>query len=380
MAPILVRGAVFGGAGRPIMLETLHLDDPAEGELRVRMVASGVCHSDLHVVDGEWARPANVVLGHEGAAIVEALGPGVPERPLGAALADGGFRVGDLVVLAWTAPCGACVACRRGEAWLCLDPRGNGHRLDANAVRLRRSDGTPIGVYSGIGTFCTAQVVAAEAAVPVDPRTPPEIAALIGCAVTTGVGAVTNTAAVQAGESVLVIGAGGVGLAAIMAAADIGASPLIAVDREPAKRELARRAGASDAASPAQALEIVRRLTGRGVDHAFEAIGLLESVALAMDATRPGGTTTLIGMPPQADRLPLDVYQFVERGSRLVGSNYGSAVPARDFPRIASAYLEGRLPLELMVTSRVGLDDLDDALAAMRRRDGARRVVVFDTA
>lgn len=374
----MVRGAVFGGPGQPITLETLYLDEPAQGELRVRMLASGVCHSDLHVVDGEWARPVDLILGHEGAAIVEALGTGVAERPQNAPLGDGGFRVGDLVVLAWTAPCGACAACQRGEAWLCSDPRGNGHRLAADSVRLRRPDGAPIGVYSGIGTFCTAQVVAAEAAVPIDPRTPPEIAALIGCAVTTGVGAVINTAAVRAGQSALIVGAGGVGLAAIMAAADGRASPVIAVDREPAKRELALRAGASHAVSPGEALEAVQRLTGQGVDHAFEAIGLVESVRLAMDATRPGGTTTLVGMTPQADRVPLDVYQFVERGGHLVGSNYGSAVPARDFPRIASAYLEGRLPLELMVTERIGLGDLDPAFAAMRRRDGARRVVVFD--
>jgi S-(hydroxymethyl)glutathione dehydrogenase/alcohol dehydrogenase len=378
MGPSTVRGAVFERPGRPITLETLLLDEPAEGELRVRMVASGVCHSDLHVVDGEWARPPNVVLGHEGAAIVDALGPGVAERPQNAPLGDGGFRVGDLVVLAWTAPCGGCAACHRGEAWLCSDPRGNGHRLAAEWVRLRRPDGTPLAVYSGIGTFCTAQVVAAEAAVPIDPRTPPEIAALIGCAVTTGVGAVTNTAAVRAGESVLVVGAGGVGLAAIMAAADAGASPVIAVDREPAKRELSLGAGASHAVSPEEALETVHQLTGHGVDHAFEAIGMVETVRLAMDATRPGGTTTLVGMTPQFDRVPLDVCQFVERGGHLVGSNYGSAVPARDFPRIASAYLAGRLPLELMVTERIGLDDLDAAFAAMRRRDGARRVVVFD--
>lgn len=378
MAPGTVRGAVFRGPGLPLTIEILRLDEPQEGELRVRMVASGVCHSDLHVMDGEWARPVDVVLGHEGAAIIEALGPGVAERPEGAPVGDGGHRVGDMVVLAWTAPCGACGACNRGEPWLCSEPRGAGHRRDADAVRLRRPDGSPIGAYSGIGTFCTAQVVAAAAAVPIDPRTPPEIAALIGCAVMTGVGAVTNTAQVQAGESVLVVGAGGVGLAAIMAAADAGASPVIAVDREPAKRWLALRAGASHAISPEEAVEAVHLLTGDGVDQAFEAIGLVETVGLAMDATRPGGTTTLVGMTAQADRVPLDVYAFVERGGRLVGSNYGSTVPARDFPRIAGAYLEGRLPLDVMVTERIGLADLEGAFAAMRRRDGARRVVLFD--
>ena len=164
--PANVRAAVFEGAGRPLRFEQLELDPPGPGEVRVRMVASGVCHSDLHVVDGEWARPPNVVLGHEGAAIVEELGPGTPERAAGAAIGDGGLRVGDLVVLAWTAPCGACRACRGGEAWLCTAPRGAGHRLAPELARLHRPDGTAIGAYSGIGTFSSGQVVAAEAAIP----------------------------------------------------------------------------------------------------------------------------------------------------------------------------------------------------------------------
>jgi S-(hydroxymethyl)glutathione dehydrogenase/alcohol dehydrogenase len=221
-------------------------------------------------------------------------------------------------------------------------------------------------------------VVAAEAAIPIDPGTPPELAALIGCAVTTGVGAVVNTARVQSGESVVVVGAGGVGLSAIMAAASIGARFVIAVEREPAKRELAIKAGATHAVSPERAAATVRRLTADGADHAFEAIGLTQTVELAVSLTRPGGTTTLVGMTPQQDRAAIDVYRFVEDGRRLLGSNYGSAVPARDFPRIAAAYAEGRLPLDLLVSERIGLDGLEGAFDAMRRREGARRVVVFD--
>src|SRR5688500_2949041 len=166
------RGLVFRGPDRPLEVERLQLDDPAPGEVLVRMVASGVCRSDLHVVDGEWERPSGVVLGHEGAAIVEAIGPGGSGSEL---------RRRDLVVLAWTAPCGTCRACDRKEAWLCSQPRGSGHRLRAEDVRLRTVDGASIGVYSGIGTFGDRQVVANEAAVPIDARTPPEIAALIGC-------------------------------------------------------------------------------------------------------------------------------------------------------------------------------------------------------
>jgi S-(hydroxymethyl)glutathione dehydrogenase/alcohol dehydrogenase len=376
MPAIATRGAVFHGPDRPATVEPLLLDDPRPGELRVRMVASGVCRSDLHVIDGEWARPTDVVLGHEGAAIVEALGPGVPERATDGRLDTGGLRVGDLVVLAWTAPCGRCIACRRGEAWLCADPRGAGHRLAPDLVRLRRPDGTPIGAYSGIGTFGERQVVAAEAAIPVDPRTPPEIAALVGCAVTTGVGAVINTADVRPGDSVVVIGAGGVGLSAIMAAHMRGADPLLLVDPAEGKRAMAVDVGATHSATPVEARAVVHDLTRAGADHVLDAIGLVETVELAIDLTRPGGTTTLVGMTPMGHRASFDVYRFVEDGKRLLGSNYGSAVPARDFPRICSLYLDGGLPLDLLVTEIITLDDLEAAFDAMRRGDGARRVVV----
>lgn len=361
-----VRAAVFHGPQRPISIETLLLDPPATGEVLVRMVASGVCHSDLHVVDGEWSRPADLVLGHEGAGIIEALGPEVD-----------GLALGDLVVLAWTAPCAACPACQRNEPWLCSDPHGSGHRLSPTQARLSRPDGSTVGVYSGIGTFAECQVVAAEAAIRVDPRTPPEIAALVGCAVTTGVGAVLNTAAVQAGESVVVIGAGGVGLSSIMAAVMAGAQPVVAIDAVPAKMTLAREAGATHAATPDEARALVAEVTQGGADHVFEAIGLSETVELAIDLTRPGGTTTLVGMTPQTDRAPIDVYRFVEDGRRLLGSNYGSAVPARDFPRICDLYLDGSLPLDLLVTERIDLEGLEGAFAAMRQRDGDRRVVAF---
>jgi len=371
-----VRGAVFVGPRRPLSVEDLRLDVPATGEVRVRMAASGICHSDLHVVDGEWPRPQDVVLGHEGAAIVEELGEGVPGRAADAPL-DAGLRIGDLVVLAWTAACQRCAACLRGQSWLCTTPDGAGHRLAPELVRVRRPDGRAVGVYSGIGTHATHQVVAASAAIPVDPRTPVEVAALIGCAATTGVGAVRNTAAVQAGEVVVVIGLGGVGLSAIMAAVDAGAGCIVAVDREPAKLELALACGATDAFAPAEASEGVGRLTDGGADHVFEAIGLPTTVELAVDLARPGGTITLVGMTPQGERAGIDVYRFVEDGKRLLGSNYGSAVPARDFPWIASAVVAGRLPMELLVTERIGLDGIEAAFDAMRRRDGARRVIVF---
>jgi S-(hydroxymethyl)glutathione dehydrogenase/alcohol dehydrogenase len=371
---IPVRAAVFLGPAE-FRVEELLLDPPGPGEVSVRMLASGVCHSDLHVLDGDWERPAPVAMGHEGAGIVEAVGPGGGTRP-------GSPAVGDLVVLAWTAPCGACPACARGEAFLCADPRGAGHRRAAADVRLRRPDGTPVGVYSGIGTMATRQVVAAEAAIAVDPALPAVEAALLGCAVTTGVGAVTRTAGVRGGETVVVIGLGGVGLSAVMGAVLAGAARVVAVDRVPAKLELAREVGATDAVlagdGPATRAELLRLVPG-GADHALEAIGLAATAELAIEVVRPGGTVTLVGMPPQGVRAGIDVYTFVERGIRLLGSNYGSAIPAEAFPALAGHAAAGRLPVGRLVEQRIGLDDLAPAFDALRRGDGARRVVVFDS-
>ena len=357
---IITRGAVFQGPRTPPRIEELILDAPQRGEVRVRMAAAGVCHSDLHVVDGEWERPAGVVMGHEGSAWVEQLGDGVI-----------GLDVGDLVVLAWTAPCRSCRSCRRAEPWLCSQPEGSGHRLAPELVRLHRPDGEGIGVYSGIGTFGQHQVVAASAAIKVDPRTPAEVAALIGCAVTTGIGAVRNTARVEPGKSVVVIGLGGVGLSAVMGAVAQGANPVIAVDTSEAKLELATRAGAHRALLAGDARQ------GVGADHVLECIGLVETVELAVDLVRPGGTVTLVGMTPQGRRASFDVYRFVEDGKTIRGSNYGSADPARAFPTVADEYLRGQLPLDVLVTERIRLEGLEDAFEAMRRRDGARRVVVY---
>jgi S-(hydroxymethyl)glutathione dehydrogenase/alcohol dehydrogenase len=360
MGEITTRGAVFRGPRHPVQIEELALDPPQRAEVLVRMAAAGVCHSDLHVVDGEWERPAGVVLGHEGAGWVEAIGEGVT-----------GVKPGDLVVLAWTAPCGRCIACGRDEPWLCATPDGNGHRLAPDVSRLHGVvDGERIGAYSGIGTFGERQVVAESAAIPVDARTPPEIAALIGCAVATGVGAVRNTARADAGESVVVVGLGGVGLSAVMGAAMIGAHPITAIDTSPAKLDLAVQAGAHRTLLAAEALQAA------GADHVLECIGLVGTIELAVDLVRPGGVVTVVGMTPQGQRASFDVYRLVEDGKQIRGSNYGSSIPARDFPQIAAEYLAGRLPLDLLVTDRIGLDELDDAFDAMRRGDGARRVIV----
>jgi S-(hydroxymethyl)glutathione dehydrogenase / alcohol dehydrogenase len=372
-----VRGAVFSAPGLPLVLEELQLDGPGPGEVSVRMVASGVCHSDLHVVDGDWARPSPLVLGHEGAAIVENVGDRVTDQ-------HPDLQPGALVVLGWTAPCRSCAACARGEPWLCSRPAGEGHRLQAPDVRLRRADGSPVGAYCGIGTFGTHQVVPAGAAIPVDPRTPPEVAALIGCAVATGFGAVVNTARVQRGESVAILGLGGVGLAAVMGAVVAGAGPIVVLDTQSTKLDLARALGATagvsvQPADSARTFADARALAPPdGFDHVFECAGVASSAEFALRLIRPGGTATLVGMPPQGVRAVVDVYRFVEDGKRLQGSNYGSSVPSEAFPRLATLHLAGRLPVDRLISATIALDHVNDALDAMRRGEGARRVILYD--
>jgi len=235
-----------------------------------------------------------------------------------------------------------------------------------------------VGAYSGIGTFSSHQVIAAEAAIPVHPGTPPELAALIGCAATTGVGAVRSTAAIGAGESVAIIGLGGVGLSALVAAIDAAADPVIAVDLEASKRAVARSLGATSALGPDELGAFAASLPGGGFDHVLECVGLGPTAELTVSSVRPGGTATLVGMAPTGDRVGIDIYRFVEDGKRLLGSNYGSCVPGRDFPRIADDVVAGRLDLWPLVSEIIDLEDVDAAFEAMRRRDGNRRVVRFD--
>jgi S-(hydroxymethyl)glutathione dehydrogenase/alcohol dehydrogenase len=362
----IARAAVLGEIGRPVEIRELELIEPRAGEVRVRMLASGVCHSDLHVRDGEWDRPTPIVMGHEGAGIVEAVGPGVTSP-----------RVGDLVALAWLIPCGVCRWCRRGEVWACPDSPSYRHALldGTTASRGVRS-------YCAIATMASNSVVPAAAAIPVPPETTPAVAALIGCCVTTGVGAVLKTAAVPAGRSVAVIGLGGVGLSCVMGAVLADASRIVAIDRVAAKLDVARSIGATDTIlaedDPASAVAALRDLTDGGPDFVFEAIGRPSTVELAVSALPVGGTAVLVGMTPVGERAAFDVYPFVDGAKRIIGSNYGSAEPAIDFPRYASWSIEGRLPVSKLIDRRIGLDDVEDAFAAMRRGDYVRQVIEFD--
>jgi S-(hydroxymethyl)glutathione dehydrogenase / alcohol dehydrogenase len=369
-----MRAAVLQQSGQPVTIEEVRLDPPRAGEVRVRILASGVCHSDLHVRDGEWPRTGPFVIGHEGAGVVEALGPDVDP-------AATGLAVGQAVALSWCAPCGHCPACRAGREWLCSDSGSSRHRLSDGSTRLHRSDGSELYPYCGIGTLAEATIVPASAAIPMPAGTPPEVAALIGCCVSTGVGAVLKTARVPAGASVVVIGLGGVGLSSVMGAVLAGAAPIVAVDRMPTKLALARTLGATATVlagdDPAATDAEIRDLTNGGPDFAFEAIGLAATIEQAIRLLPPGGTAVLVGMTPFGVQAHFEVFPFVDGSRSILGSNYGFAVGSVDFPRYAQLFLEGRLPIDRLVERRIGLDDVEAAFERLRAGDGLRNVVTF---
>jgi S-(hydroxymethyl)glutathione dehydrogenase / alcohol dehydrogenase len=364
-----VRAVVLREPGRPVDVETLELAEPREGEVRVRILASGVCHSDLHVRDGEWPRPTPVAMGHEGAGVIEAIGPGVTDR-----------HVGQPVVLSWLVPCGSCRACRSGRVWTCSQSPSFRHALLDGTTALSGGRGEPVFSYCAIGTMAEATVVPAAAAIPLPDGVDPAVAALIGCCVSTGVGAVLKTAEVPAGASVAVIGLGGVGLSCVMGAAIAGAWRIVAIDRVAAKLDVARSVGATDGLvagdDPSATIEALRELTDGGPDFAFEAIGRVQTAELAIESLPLGGTAVLVGMTPIEDRASFAVFPLVDGSRRILGSNYGFADPAVDFPRYARWHLEGRLPVERLIDRRVGLDGIEAAFDRLRAGDGLRQVLV----
>lgn len=356
-----MRAVVMERPGRPVVVEELELDDPRPGEVLVRMTASGVCHSDLHVRDGEWPREGPFIIGHEGAGVVEAVGEGVSSP-----------RRGEQVVLTWYYPCLRCRQCQAGRQWLCTASGSLGHLA---------ADGTPVRSYLSIGTMAERAVVPAEAAVPIPDAVAPEAAALIGCCVSTGVGAVLKTAAVPAGASVVVVGLGGVGLSVVMGAVLAAAGRIVAVDRVAGKVDRAIGLGATHgvvATEPEATRAAILDAAGDdGPDYAFEAIGLPSTIELAIGLLPPGGTAVLVGMTPFGQRASFEVFPFVDGSRRILGSNYGFAVAAVDFPRYAALHLAGRLPIDRLVDARIGIDDVEDAFDRMRRGEGVRRVIAF---
>jgi S-(hydroxymethyl)glutathione dehydrogenase/alcohol dehydrogenase len=322
---------------------SLDLPDPAGDQVRVRLTASGVCHSDLHALDGDWTVPLPLVLGHEGAGVVEAIGPDVRD-----------VAVGDHVVLSWFAPCRRCLNCARGRAWLCT-----------GTAALSHPGFGGVHAFLGLGTFAEATVVPESAVVAVDPAVPPEVAALIGCSVATGVGAVLNTAAVAAGDRAVVVGCGGVGQAIILGLVLAGAEEIVAVDLDEGRREQALALGATRVAEVAEGT----------FDHAFEAIGRASTLEALPGLLVPGGQGVIVGMPAEGVRVSVDPFDLADQGKRLLGCNYGSSVPAVDFPRIARLYLAGRLPLDKLVGRRRPLSEAGAALDDLRAAVGLRTVL-----
>jgi S-(hydroxymethyl)glutathione dehydrogenase/alcohol dehydrogenase len=359
-----MQAVVLREVGRPAAVEELTLRPVADHEVLVQLAASGVCHTDLSVRDGGMPALLPCTLGHEGAGIVTEVGANVTT-----------VRPGDHVVLTWNVPCRSCPDCLRGDSHLC--PSGLGHAF--GEPYASSADG---GVWPsmGAGTLAEQTLVPAAAVVPVDPALPLDIAALLGCAVTTGVGAVMHTAVVRPSESVLVIGCGGVGLAAIQGARLAGASRVIAADTVASQLPTATANGATDTvdASEVDLVTAVRELTGGfGVDHGIEVVGKPATIRAAYDATRRGGTVTLVGAAGLDESVTFPALSLMADGKTTRGSVYGASDPARDIPLLAELALRGRLDLEALVTRRIGIDDVEAAFTDMAAGRGARSVVCF---
>jgi Zn-dependent alcohol dehydrogenase len=360
------RAAVLDAAGRRLSVEEIALADPGAGEVRVRIEASGVCHSDWNAVTGTSATPLPAVLGHEGAGVVEDVGAGVTT-----------VSPGDKVVLSWLPSCGRCPACQRGRLALCEVAWSEmGGSLPGGGFRLSRN-GDRIYHYSYLSTFARHAVVDERSCVPLPAGTDLDVAALVGCAVMTGIGAVINRAKVEPGSTVAVFGAGGVGLSAIMGARLAGAGTIIAVEPVESKRHLALALGATaalDGRDPALRDAISDHAPG-GLDYAFEAAGLPFLTELAFAVTRRGGTIVAVGLPPDGSTIALSAPELVRSEKVVTGTFYGSARPHLDMPMILRFYGEGRLPLDRLVTKRYPLEDVNEAFADMNGGEVARGVL-----
>lgn len=361
MTALLHDGSATGPRLTPVSLAA-----PRQNEVLVTMTAAGVCHSDLHVINGDWPFDHVVALGHEGAGVVSGLGPGVDDLALG-----------DQVVLSWYAPCTRCAACLAGKQWLCQNTGAAGNGLSDGSTPISTEDGTEIRPYLGLGTFSQYAVVPRSAVVRIPRAVPSAVAALIGCSVTTGIGAVTNTADVRAGQTAVVVGCGGVGLSLIMGLVLVGARNIIAVDLSEDRLASARAFGATHtlAGDGPSLRERILEITGIGADFAFDAIGLRATSAALPGYVKPGGTAVLVGMPARDVEVPFKTWDLIATGKSVVGCNYGSARPAVDFPRIADLYLAGRLPLDDLVGRRVPVSQAVDAINDLRSSTGRRTVV-----
>jgi Zn-dependent alcohol dehydrogenase len=336
---------------------------PGPSEVRVRVRATGVCHSDLSLLTGVIPSGLPAVLGHEGAGEIVAVGERVT-----------GLFPGQHVVISWTPACGDCPECRRGQPFLCLTFVIKGFKTPA----FRLGDGSEAFGMAGCGTWAEELVVPWQAVIPIEEDVPFEYAALLGCGIPTGVGAVVNTARVTPGSSVAVVGCGGVGLAAIQGARIAGAATILAVDPLPGKHGLARALGATRTVKPEDAEQARKDLTGgSGFDYAFEVVGAAATIRAAWRLARRGGDVIVVGAGDRSDSVPFSAFELLFDGKRLLSSLYGGCDLRRDVPRFVSLWRAGLLDIEALITRRIAFDDLNDAIAALRRGDVIRQVVTF---
>ncbi|QNP62532.1 Zn-dependent alcohol dehydrogenase [Streptomyces genisteinicus] len=359
----MVRAAVLPSVGSPLEITAIDLPEPGPGQVRVRLAAAGVCHSDLSLSDGTMRLPVPAVLGHEGAGTVVSVGEGVT-----------GVAPGDGVVLNWAPSCGVCHPCTLGEVWLCNDALAGASRVHAVS-----RDGTELHPGLNVGAFAEETVVPANCVLPVPDGIPLADAALLGCAVLTGYGAVHHSARVREGESVAVFGVGGVGLATLQAARIAGAGQIVAVDVSPEKEALARAAGATEyvVASDTTAREIRKLTGGHGVDVSIECVGRAVTIRTAWEASRRGGRTTVVGIGGKDQQVTFNALEIFHWGRTLSGCVYGNCDPAADLPVLAALVREGSLDLSALVTDRITLEDIPAAFDAMRVGKGGRALVMF---
>ncbi|EKX62190.1 S-(hydroxymethyl)mycothiol dehydrogenase [Streptomyces ipomoeae] len=357
-----VRAVVARGKGAPVSLETIVVPDPGPGEALVKIEACGVCHTDLHYREGGISDDYPFLLGHEAAGVVESVGEGVTD-----------VAPGDFVILNWRAVCGQCRACRRGRPWYCFDT----HNAKQKMTLL---DGTELSPALGIGAFAEKTLVAAGQCTKVDRAASPAAAGLLGCGVMAGIGAAINTGNVGRGDTVAVIGCGGVGDAAVVGSRLAGAAKIIAVDIDDRKLETALKLGATHTVNSkaTDAVDAIRELTGGfGADVVIEAVGRPETYKQAFYARDLAGTVVLVGVPTPEMKLELPLLDVFGRGGALKSSWYGDCLPDRDFPMLINLYLQGRLDLEAFVTETIALDEVEKAFERMHHGDVLRSVVTL---
>jgi len=355
-------------ASRPLAIEEVELAPPGDGEVLVRIRAAGLCHSDLSTINGDRPRPVPMVLGHEAAAEVVEPGPGVDD-----------LKPGDRVVLIFVPSCGACMPCAEGRPALCEPAaKANAAGTLLSGARRLRLNGQPVHHHIGVSCFAEHAVIARQSAIKVDDDLDFTEAALFGCAVLTGAGAVVNTAKVPPGASVAVVGLGGVGLMALIAAKLSGCADIVAIDLSEAKLQTAAQLGVTHTfnASDPECADKVRAATGGGVDFGFEMAGVVPALELAYQVTRRGGTTVTASLPNPSDRLPLPAAHLVAEERSFKGSYIGSCVPIRDVPRFIRLYREGLLPVDRLVSERVSLDELNLAFDRLAEGQTIRQILI----